>query len=89
MIEKDWYRIAESAVAGKYKTQPLKFCSYLKPATPLPSSNGGLVDCGLKIDLSPLELYDQLRLLRDITNETLRFMAAVCQASEFEEHFGF
>lgn len=88
MIEKDWCRIAESAIAGKYKTQPLKISSYVKPVAPLPS-NGGLVDCGLKIDLSPLELYDQLRLLRDITNETLRFMAAVCQASEFEEHFGF
>ena len=87
MIEKDWGKIGESAIKGKYKIPivPNTFYNHQAPAISL---NGGIVDCGVKIDLSPSELYDQLRLLRDMTNETLRFMVAICHASEFQEHFG-
>jgi hypothetical protein len=90
MIEKDWTRIAESAVKGKYKANASSAATYYyELIAPPPPSNGGIADCGLKIDLSPSELYDQLRLLRDTTSETLRFMTAISRAREFEEHFGF
>jgi hypothetical protein len=53
------------------------------------AGTGGILDCGSCINLSPSELYDQLRLLRDMTRDTLKFMKAMCEASEFEGHFGF
>ena len=89
MIEKDWYAIAESVLLGKYKSYVETNRPIIDPHRLAPSTTGGLSDCGLKTDLSPSELYDQLRLLRDMTAETLRFMTAMCQAREFEEHFGF
>ena len=83
MIEKDWGKIGESAIKGKYKVPIVPTTYYGQPA-PAVSLNGGIVDCGVKIDLSPSELYDQLRLLRDMTNETLRFMIAICHAEHGE-----
>ena len=38
---------------------------------------------------SATELYDRLRFLRDVTQDTLRFMSAMCEAPEFEMYFGF
>ena len=88
MIEKNWYAIAQSILNGDYKKADAPR-SYYDPKKLTPSLSGGLSDCGTKVDLSPSELYDQLRLLRDVTLETLRFMTAMCQATEFEELFGF
>lgn len=46
----------------------------IKISTKGNNGNGGIVDCGENVELSASELYDQLRLLRDITSETLVFM---------------
>ena len=49
----------------------------------------GIADCGARTELTVTELYDQLRLLVLVTNDTLRFMEAMCSATEFETIFGF
>lgn len=49
----------------------------------------GIADCGARTELTVTELYDQLRLLVIVTNDTLRFMESMCSASEFEALFGF
>ena len=90
MIEKDWIAICQSVMKGEYKKPiPPNLKVIYDPNRLPPSTSGGLSDCGLKIDLSPSELYDQLRLVRNMTVETIRFMNSMCQAAEFEEHFGF
>ena len=49
----------------------------------------GIADCGARTELTVTELYDQLRLLVLVTNDTLRFMESMCSATEFEALFGF
>ena len=49
----------------------------------------GIADCGARTELTVTELYDQLRLLVLVTNDTLRFMESMCSATEFEAIFGF